>query len=248
MAATLACGPGALLSHYPAAVLWGLRPPPAAAMHVTVVGRNARGPAGVAVHRVQHLHPADGTRHHGIPVTSPARTLLDAATDLTARDLGRATDEARTHSLVSDHSLNAQFARYPRHRGVAALSGATGTEPRLTRSEAERRLLELIRDARLPEPETNVRLYGHEVDLYWPDHDLVVEVDGYAFHSSRAAFERARRRDAEFLAHGVQVLRVTWTQIADEPTALVATLARATASAAADSGTGRRCGGTGRVG
>jgi very-short-patch-repair endonuclease len=149
---------------------------------------------------------------------------------------------------VSDHSLNAQFARYPRRRGVAALSGATRAEPRFTRSEAERRLLELIREARLPEPETNVKVHGYEVDFFWRERGLAVEVDGYAFHSSRAAFERDRRRDAMLHACGVAVLRVTWAQIADEPVALVASLAVATASAAAGSGTGRRCGGSCRAG
>jgi very-short-patch-repair endonuclease len=248
MAATLACGDGALLSHYPAAVLWGLRPAPAGTMHVTVAGRHRDGPAGVTVHRVERLHPADATRRHGIPVTAPARVLLDIAAHVTPRELERATNEARTLRLVSDHSLNAQFARYPRHRGGNALRAAESTEPRLTRSEAERRLLELIRAARLPEPETNVRLHGHEVDFHWPELDLVVEVDGYEFHSSRAAFERDRRRDAELHAHGVDVLRVTWAQIADEPTALVATLARATASASAARGTCRRSGDRGRAG
>jgi very-short-patch-repair endonuclease len=109
----------------------------------------------------------------------------------------------------------------------------TRTEPRLTRSEAERRLLELSRDARLPEPETNATVLGYEVDFLWREQRLIVEVDGFAFHSTRAAFERDRRRDALLQDAGFRVLRVTWGQIADEPVALAVMLARATASAAA---------------
>ena len=120
MAATLACGDGALLSHAPAAVLWGLRPPPAGEMHVTVVGRNVKGPPGVTVHRIRRLHPADATRHRGIPTTSPARTLLDLATTAQHRELERATDEAHIHHHVTDdsrkeHSAVTRRTEVPRH-------------------------------------------------------------------------------------------------------------------------------------
>jgi very-short-patch-repair endonuclease len=248
MAATLACGRGAQLSHHPAAILRGLLPGPARGMHVTVPGRHVAGPAGVTVHRTDGLDPRDATRHLGIPVTSPARTLLDLATEATPRELARAIEQAQILNLVTARSLHAQFARYPHHKGLAAVREATTAEPRLTRSEAERRLLELIRTARLPEPETNVRVAGHEVDFLWREHALVVEVDGYAFHATRAAFERDRRRDAALKAHGIDTIRVSWTQIAGEPAALVALLARATASAAAARRAARRSGGTARAG
>jgi len=227
MAATLACGDDAVLSHHSAAVLWGLCAPAAGAMHVSVVGRNLRGPPGVVIHRIRDLHPADATRHDGIPVTSPARTLLDLATQLPNRELARAVEEAQVRRLVTDRSLNEQFSRYPRHRGAGRLREAARTEPTLTRSEAERRLIELIRAARLPEPRANARVGRYEVDLLWPEQRLVVEVDGYAFHSTRAAFERDRRRDADLQAAGYRVIRVTWRQIAEEPEAVVATLALA---------------------
>jgi len=226
MAAVLAAGDGALLSHYPAAVLWGLRPPRPEPMHVTVVARDVRS-AEFKVHRVAGLHPADATRKHGVRVTSAARTLLDLAATTTARDLDRAVNEARVHHLVSDLSLNEQFSRYPRHRGTQALKQAMRTEPALTKSEAERRTLELIRAARLPTPETNVKLAGHEVDFLWREQRLVVEVDGYAFHSSRRSFERDRRKDRELTAAGYRVIRVTWRQLTDEPTAVAAALAAA---------------------
>ena len=228
MAATLACGDDALLSHYPAAVLWGLRPAPAHAMHVTVIERSVRGPEGVRVHRTRRLHPADATRRDSIPVTSPARTLLDLATQITQRELDRAVEEACVSGLASGGALNEQFSRYPAHRGTAALREAIRGDPAFTRSEAERRLLELIRAARLPEPYANVRAAGYEVDFLWRELELIVEVDGYAYHSSRGAFERDRRRDADLQTAGFRVLRLTWRQIADEPAAVVALLARAT--------------------
>ena len=229
MAAVLALGDGSLLSHYPAAVLWGIRPPAPGPIEVTVIGRDARGPDEISVHRVAGLDPADATRKDGVPVTSPARTLLDLAADVTHRELNRASDEARVHHLVTDLSLNEQFQRYPHHRGTAALAKAIQTEPALTRSEAERAFLELIRAARLPEPETNVRIGRHEVDFLWRAQKLVVEVDGYAFHSSRSSFERDRRRDADLAATGIRVLRATWRQITGEREALAVTLARALA-------------------
>jgi very-short-patch-repair endonuclease len=187
------------------------------------VPRKLRGRPGIRVHRTT-IHPADATVKEGLPVTSPARTLLDlAATD----DPTRALNEAHVLRLVTDLSLNEQFSRYPRHRGTQALRQAIQPEPKLTRSEAERRALELIRRARLPQPETNVRLKGHEVDLLWREQRLVVEVDGYAFHSVRRSFEHDRRRDADLITSGYTVMRVTWRQIEREPEATAATLATA---------------------
>ena len=226
-AAVLAVGEGALLSHFAAAEVWELcaaRPGP---IDVTVPGRNARNRAGVRVHRVTHLHPSDITRRHDLPITSPARTLLDLATRLTPRDLARATEEAQVQRRVTSHSLNEQFRRYPNHRGTAALRSATPTNPSLTRSEAERRLLELIRAARLPAPQTNRKIAGHEVDFLWPAQRLIVEVDGFAFHSTRAAFERDRVRDADLLQAGYRVIRITWRRLTTEPEAVIATLAAA---------------------
>jgi very-short-patch-repair endonuclease len=111
---------------------------------------------------------------------------------------------------------------------LVADEGATA----MTRSEAERRLLRLIRAAGLPLPNTNARLDPFEVDFLWPGHRLVVEVDGFAFHSSRAAFERDRARDAELTARGYRVIRVTWRQTAAEPYVAVARIAQALGSQA----------------
>ena len=99
--------------------------------------------------------------------------------------------------------------------------------PAFTRSEAERRLLKLIRNARLPPPRCNVRAAGHEVDFLWPEQKVVVEIDGYAFHRSRTAFETDRRRDADLQVAGYVVLRITWRRLADEPEAVIAQIASA---------------------
>ena len=106
----------------------------------------------------------------------------------------------------------------------------------MTRSEAERRFMELIEQAGLPRPRANVRVGNYEVDFLWPDAQLVVEVDGFAFHGSRTAFERDRRKQAELVARGLRVSRVTWRQIADEPLAVVAGVASALAGVLAAAG------------
>ena len=135
---------------------------------------------------------------------------------LRPHDLDRAVEEAIIRGLTRPQELSTR----------PALRRAATVEPAITRSEAERRLLELIRAARLPRPRTNVVVAGWEVDELWPAHRLVVEIDGYAYHGNRAAFERDRRKDAALTTAGYRVVRVTWRQIVDEPHALVVLLAR----------------------
>jgi hypothetical protein len=156
MAAVLSCGEGALLSHHTAGRLWGFLRDAAGAIHVTVRRRGGvHNGRGIRLHRTQALEPADVTYRERIPVTSPARTLLDLAAVLPRAELARAVEEAMVQRLVTPASVAEQFGRYPRHRGVDPLREAVRPESSLTRSEAERRLLELIRSARLPEPRTN---------------------------------------------------------------------------------------------
>ena len=217
------------MSHDAAAALWGLRPPQKGPIDVTVAGRETRDRPGIRTHAVR-LHPRDATRKHGVAVTSPARTLLDLAVTLPPRELDRTVEQAQAQRQASLHSLNEQFARYPRHRGAAALAKAIRTDPKLTRSKLERRTLELIRAARLPTPATNVKVLDWEVDLVWHERHLVVELDSHSFHSSRRAFERDRRKDQELQAGGYRVLRFTWRQITEEPEAVIAALATALAS------------------
>jgi predicted transcriptional regulator of viral defense system len=117
-AAVLAVGDGAVLSHFAAAVVWELRAHQSGPVDVTLPGRNARNRPGIRIHRVAQLHPADITVHRNLPVTSPARTLLDLARFLPSRALTRAIEEAEVQRRVTPHSLDEQFKRYPRHRGT----------------------------------------------------------------------------------------------------------------------------------
>jgi very-short-patch-repair endonuclease len=223
MAAVLACGPDALLSHHSAAALWGIRPAHAGEVHVTIPGRDIDARPGIRVHRTNRTHSLNAAVKDGLPLTNPARTLLDIATLLPQHDLDRATEQAQILGLTTRDEIEGMLEQPV--RGSRALRVALKTEPTLTRSEAERRLRRLIRAARLPRPHTNARVAGHEVDFLWPSHRLVVEVDGFAFHGSRAAFERDRVRDADLLAAGYRVVRFTWRQITCEPHAVVARLA-----------------------
>lgn len=228
LGAVIALGDGAALSHRPAAQVWGLLPERQGPVHVTVAGRRREDRDGIRVHGGR-LDARDVTRHQGIPLTAPARTLIDVAEQASPRELERAYAEAQARRLVTPATLRAALARAGRRPGAATVKRLLESErePALTRSEAEERLLALVRAAGLPEPAVNVRVAGYEVDFLWRAERLVVEVDGYAFHSSRAAFERDRRRDADLQDAGLQVRRVTWIQIAHEPEALLVRLARA---------------------
>jgi very-short-patch-repair endonuclease/predicted transcriptional regulator of viral defense system len=230
LAAVLACGPDAVLSHHAAAALWGLRADSGGDVDVTVSHSGTRSRPGLRVHRTRSLDVQDVRLRQGIPTTSPARTLVDLAAIVGERELQRAVDEAEVRRLVRREELLAAVRRVgPGRRGSALLAEILGRDgpPALTRSQAEDRLLALIAAARLPRPGVNVHIAGHEVDLLWRDSRLVVEVDGYAFHSTRTAFERDRARDADLQAAGLRVLRVTWRQIVGEPFALIVRIAQA---------------------
>jgi very-short-patch-repair endonuclease len=230
LAAVLACGRGAALSHLSAAGLWRLLPGREGDVDVTVAGRNPGRKPGIRVHRVRHLDCRDIRKLGRIPITSPPRTILDLAAVVGPRELEQALAEAYARRLARRSELVSLLARCSSRPGTRALRALLddGT-PALTRSQAEDRLLALIRAAELPAPETNIRIGRHEVDFLWREQRLVVEVDGFTFHSSRSAFERDRRRDAELGTLGFRVARVTWRQIVDEPVALVARLATALA-------------------
>jgi very-short-patch-repair endonuclease len=158
-----------------------------------------------------------------------ARTLLDLASTLPFDDLEVALADARGRRLVRDRELTAVLERNCKRRGAQAFRHLIelARERGLTRSEAERRLLTLVRSSDLPVPQVNVRIGGFEVDFAWRSQRVIVEVDGYAFHSSARAFERDRERDATLAARGYVVLRVTWRQITTRPMAVVARLASA---------------------
>lgn len=219
------CATGTVLSHRSAAALWEIEEGDELA-HVTVLRNGSSARSGVVVHRVRQLDEADRRRRYGLAVTSPARTLLDLAAVLPPDRLDAALERARSKRLVTPPAVHAAMERCPKRRGSATLRRLLEDRPTLTRSRAERLLLDLVARSGLPLPETNVRIGAYEVDALWRRERVVVEIDGYAFHADRRAFERDRRRDAELQARGHRVLRFTWRRLQDEPEAVLVTLAR----------------------
>jgi very-short-patch-repair endonuclease len=215
-AAVLACGEGAVLSHVSAATHWGLLQTGASLIDVTA--RRARhGTAGIRLHRSRSLIARDCTNHQGIPTTTVPRTLLDLAATLPAHRLERALAQAERLQLYDHRAIEDVITTANGHRGRALLAHATAREPKLTRSELEAWFLNLIREIELPEPAVNVTLTAPdhprlEVDFCWPSHRLIVELDGWETHRTRAAFEDDRRRDAALQAIGWRVLRFTWRE------------------------------------
>lgn len=231
LAAVLACGPVAVISHRTAGLRWQLLrgSPERGLVDVTVRGRHPGRKPRIRVHCVARLEPGEVRVLDGVPITSPIRTVLDLASVLPFRELERTVAEAQARRLASHAGLAAALNGARGRRGVQALRKLLSESPAMTRSQAEVRFLKLVRSARLPDPEVNVRVGVFEVDFLWRERRLVVEVDGFRYHSSRVAFERDRRRDAALQASGWRVLRVTWRQLAGEPQAVVATLAAALA-------------------
>lgn len=226
LAAVLATG--GLVSHRSAATLWGLAPVTERDVQVTVVGANRRSRGDIYVHRTQRLDRRDVRLIRGIPVTGPARTIIDFAAEAGPDELEHAVAEAYALELMTDRELCEAIERTPNRAGVAAIRAQLRREagPQWTQSEGERRMLRLIRAAGLPVPQTQVRIAGWPADFLWAEQRLIVEVDGYPFHSGRRAFERDRRRDQAHIAAGYTVIRVTWRQLTEEPLAVVATIAR----------------------
>src|SRR4051794_35594732 len=225
MAAVLACGPDAVLSHRSAAALWGIRPTSRPVIEVTVPRRGGRNREGV--HRVRSLHPEDCAVVDGIPVTSIARTLLDLAEVVTRRELERALEEAERKRLFDLRAVERLLRRSRGRRGVKPLRTALAEyrdEPPLTKSELERLFLDFCKKFRLPKPQVNTLVEGYEVDMHWPGTEVIVELDGYAFHSTRAAFERDRERDEQLQLRDYRILRVTYRRLTSKPQELAATL------------------------
>lgn len=221
LAAVKACGPGAVLSHVAAAVLWGLIRPVGDLPDVTVAGTSGRGHAGIRVHHTATLPARDRRRRAGIAVTSPARTLLDCAGVLDDRTLRRAVREAQALKLVSVGELVGILNRLGPRRGSRRLRRIVATGPAPTRSVLEDVVLDLLLRGGLAHPDVNVplRLAGRRVvpDFRWPEHRLVIEADGAAWHDHRLAREDDAERQALLEAHGERVLRITWDQAVGRP-------------------------------
>ena len=163
----------------------------------------------------------------GIPTTTVARTLLDLAEELPARAVERALAEAEVRRLLTRDELDALVERSPGRRGAATLSAILARDLHApTRSELEGRFLAFVAERGLPTPLVNQRVHGYEVDFHWPEARVVVELDGFAYHGTREAFERDRERDAVLQAYGWRVLRVTYRQFDERRAAVGSPLAR----------------------
>ena len=186
----------AVLSHRSAAVAWRMLAEDGGVQEVTVVGRVPRHRPGITVHSARALE----VRHiDGLPVTEPARTLLDLAACIPLDALARALAEAQVLRLVSPEALQGVIGGSANHHGARALARMLDTtEP--TRTELERALLDLLRSAGLPRPLDNTKVGPYEADALWPAECVIVEVDGWAAHGHRGAFERDRARDADLQA------------------------------------------------
>lgn len=216
MAAVLACGVEAVLSHRAAATAWRLLPnQPSAPVDVSVpsdTGKKAR--SGIRLHRRPSLDPKAVTRHRGIPVTTPARTIADLDKVAPPADVRRARRQA----------------------AVLGFSITSEGKDDATRSELEVLFLKLCRQHRLPAPEVNVRIAGILVDFVWRKRRLVIETDGYRYHRGRISFEEDRARDLRLRSHGFEVIRLTYNQVARQPMETVSVLRELLADEGVDAG------------
>jgi very-short-patch-repair endonuclease len=231
MAAVLACGPNAVLSHRSAAVLWGIREDDRSSIDVTAPNRRGRIPVGIEAHRDGSLVMDDRAQPRRIPCTSVARTLLDLAGVVPVWELRKAVSEAEVLRVLDLAAMHALIRRSGGRRGVARLRlllEEVDPATKRTRSELERRFLRMCVRVGLPRPEVNVSIAvggRHlEVDFLWRDAGLIVEVDGQRYHGTASAFERDRRRDQRLQLAGWRVARFTWRQIERESRDLVITI------------------------
>ena len=213
LAAVLACGPGAVLSHRSAAAHWGLLWTDQTRIDVTAP-RGRHGAPGIRLHRSRSLDAQDTTHHQGIPITTVSRTLLDLAATARPSELERALAQTERLRLYDHRAVQATIASNNGHRGTQVLARATSRTPKWTKNEWEAEFLDLIRQAGLPEPLTNdafeVPGHGHcEPDFHWPEQRVIVETDGFETHGTRSAFHADRAKDAALTAAGYRVLRFT---------------------------------------
>jgi putative AbiEi antitoxin of type IV toxin-antitoxin system/uncharacterized protein DUF559 len=220
LAAVFACGPGTVLSHRDAAQLWELRQSRSAVIELTVPSRNGRMKrAGVRVHRTGRLPAEEVTVRGGIPVTTVARTLLDLADVLDRQALKRAITQAEYLNRFDLTALDAVVQNNPGRRGAKLLEASTGRLHR-TRSGLELRFLAFVERHGVEEPESGVWIEGYEADFVWTRAGLVVELDGLAAHSTRAALSADRLRDRRLWSAGFRTMRLTDDALDDEAAVL----------------------------
>lgn len=233
MAAVLAAGPDAVLSHHKAGALHRLLNSYRRAIDVTVPGQSRRRRAGIDIHRSMSLTEADVTVINNIPCTTVARTLFELAEVVPGRRLERAFDQAEIEGLLDMRAIEDQLRRNPTRPGahhVRALLAEHYVGSTATESEIEEAFLALCRRARLPKPQVQHWLILPDggppirADFYWPEARVVVETDGEKYHGTQQATRRDARKDQRLIAHGFKPLRTGARQILYRPAELEATL------------------------
>lgn len=218
MAGTLACGPGAVLSHGSAVHLWGVRE---GRGRIEVTRKSGhRRPHGIWLHQTRRLPPDQVAVVDGIPVTSLERTFLDMAARLNTRRLERDLVAADRDGLLDWTELRLLVEEGVGKKGRNRLRRVVAlVDPRAadTLSPLEVDFLAVCRDANLPLPEVNVFVEGRLVDFYWPERRLIVETDGYRYHGDRPTFERDHESTVALMNAGYMVLRVTYRMLQHDP-------------------------------
>jgi very-short-patch-repair endonuclease len=185
---------------------------------------------GIVVHRVESLDPADVCVRDRIPVTSPARTLIDLAAVASPRALAELVEEAVRLELVDRKSLGAALERHRGRRGVArlwAIAMRMDASAARTRSRLEALYLLLCRERGLPAPLINETVAGMEVDAVFPEQRVAVELDSYGYHGAWSSRQRDHRRAARLSAAGYELLRFDWEQVTSDPDGVHAATAAA---------------------
>ncbi|WP_407741848.1 DUF559 domain-containing protein [Hyalangium sp.] len=226
MAAVLACGSDALLSHWSAAELWRLLRKQGAVIDVSVAGHRC-GATPIRTHRLKELCSGDRTRRDRIPVTSVPRTLLDLAGVATERQLVRAVNQAERAGWLNRRAIYQLLERNPGRKGTKALRDViTSIHPQTyrTRSDLEADFLALCARYGIPPPVVNGEVEGYEVDMHWPGTKLIVELDSYEYHRTPIEFAQDRLRDAYLKKREYEVLRVADSWLNTDPRGVAATI------------------------
>lgn len=230
-AAVLACAPGAALSHGSAAALWGIGSEAGRRIDVSVRRRCNHRPPGIRARSRPALRDEDVTERHGIPVTTPVRTMIDRATELTPNRLERMVNEVDKHDLIDPETLREALDDYAGEHGVKPLRTLLD---RLTFCLSDTELEVLFRPiaarAGLPIPRTKEIVNDYEVDFFWPDLGLVVETDGWRYHRTPSAQTRDALRDQTHTASGLTTLRFSHYQVAHEPEHVIRILTKTVAN------------------
>lgn len=227
MAAVLSCGRDAMLSHQSAGWLWGISgwPPPIPEVVATRTVRHARG--DIRIHSSRTIQPDDRTTREGIPVTAVPRTLLDIA-GAADGNVRWALPRAKRLGLLDLIAIDALLKRSHGLRGAARLRVALDRyrTKAFTRSDLERRFLQLVGEANLPRPSMNLFVSGYELDAYWNELRFAVELDTYDYHGDEISFEEDRLRHEDLKLAGIEMIRVTGQRMDREPRSVVSRLRR----------------------